>query len=158
MKWSLDTQINAFFQWHLENEMASFFLLWSSFFSATRPLANSDETAYYRPASGRTDGIPESDQRPRIMDTCKSVFTNSWLVCSRNGSSIKGLGKNQQKGWTRSLFAVPSVRGHQTVTPWTPRNDCVYTSQAPRAACWQVSRPHTQKSECVFKSPPIING
>ena len=27
----------------------------------------------------------------------KSVFTNSWLVCQRNRSWIKGLGKNQQK-------------------------------------------------------------
>ena len=34
------------------------FLLRSSFFRAIRPLASSDATAYYRPAPGRTDGIP----------------------------------------------------------------------------------------------------
>ena len=97
-----------------------------------RPLASSDATACYRPAPGRTDGIPERDQRHRDIGY-KSVFTNSWLVCQRNRSWIKGLGKiNQQKEWTRSLFAVPFVRGHRTVTLWTPRNDYVYTSQAPR--------------------------
>ena len=50
---------------------------------------------------------------------------------------LKGLGKNQQKEWTRSLFAVRFVRGHRTVTPWTPRNNCVYTSQA---AQWHATR------------------
>ena len=105
-------------------------------------MANFDTTAYYQPAPGRTDGIPERDQRPRD-NGYKSVFTISRLVCQRNRSLIKGLGKNQQKEWTHSLFAVPSVRGQRTVTPWTPRNDCVYTSQAPR---WHVSWQHTQKS------------
>ena len=70
--------------------MASFFLLRSSFFSTTRPLASSDATAYYRPAPGRTDGIPERDQRPRD-NGYKSVFTISWLVRRRNMSWIKGV-------------------------------------------------------------------
>ena len=129
--------------------MASF-ILRSSFFSTIISLASSNATAYYRPVTSRTDGIPRRDQRPRD-NGYKSVFTNSWLVCQRNRSWMKGLDKNRQKEWTRSLFAVPFVRGHWTVTAWTPRNDCVYTSQAPRVACWQVSSPHTQKSECVFK-------
>ena len=43
--------------------MASF-LLRSSFFRTTRLLASSEAMAYYRPAPGRTDGIPERDQRP----------------------------------------------------------------------------------------------
>ena len=131
MKRSPDTQINAFSHQHLENKMASF-LLRSSLFSTIRPLASSDAMAYYRPAPGRTDGIPERDQGLVTMDY-KSAFTNSCLVCQRNRSWIKGLGKNQQKEWTRSLFAVPFfVRGHRTVTPWTPRNDCMCTRQAPR--------------------------
>ena len=29
--------------------------------------------------------------------TCKSIFTNSWLVRQRHRSWIKGLGKNPQK-------------------------------------------------------------
>ena len=92
-----------------------------------RLLGSSDATAYYWPAPGRTDGIPERDQRHGY----KSVFTNSWLVRQRNRSWVKGLGKNLQE-WTRSLLAVPFVRGYRTVTPRTPRNNCVYTSQAPR--------------------------
>ena len=75
--------------------MASFFIV-SSFFSTIRPLASSEATAYYRPAPGRTDGISERDQRPRD-NGYKSVFTIVWLVCQRNRSWIKGLGKNQQK-------------------------------------------------------------
>ena len=35
-------------------------------------------------------------KRPRD-NGYKSVFTNSWLLLQKNGSSIKGLGKNQQK-------------------------------------------------------------
>ena len=76
--------------------MASFFLLRSSFFRITRPLASSEATAYYRPAPGRTDGIPERDQRP-CDNEYKSVFTNSWLVRQRHRSWIKGLGKNHKK-------------------------------------------------------------
>ena len=75
--------------------MASF-LLQSSFFRTIRPLASSEATAYYQPAPGRTDGIPERE----IKDNgYKSVFTNSWLVRQRNRSWIKGLGKNPQKSW-----------------------------------------------------------
>ena len=85
-----------------------FFFLWSCFFSTIRPLASSDATSYYRPAPGRTDGIPDRDERP-CDNGYKSVFTNSWLVRQRNRSWIKGLGKNRQKEWTRSLFSVPFV-------------------------------------------------
>ena len=111
--------------------MASFFLLRSSFFHTIRPLASSEATAHYWPAPSRTDGIPERDQRP-CDNGYKSVFTNSWLVRQRHRSWIKWLGKNPQTEWTRSLFAVPFVRGHPTVTPGTPRNDGVYARQLPR--------------------------
>ena len=49
---------------------------------------------------------PIIDQRPveqtayrrEIKDNgYKSIFTNSWLVCQRNRSWIKGSGKNPQK-------------------------------------------------------------
>ena len=45
---------------------------------------------------GRTDGIPERDQRP-CDNVYKSVFTISLLAHQRNKSWIKGLGKPQQK-------------------------------------------------------------
>ena len=105
---------------------------------------------YGRLSSAQLDRWQAPTQRP-IIDQCpvkqtayrreikdngyKSVFTNSWLVHQRHRSWIKGLGKNPQKR-ARSLFAVPVVRGYRTVTPWTPRNDCVYTSQALR---WHAS-------------------
>ena len=72
---------------------------------------------------------PIIDQRPveqtayrrDIKDNgYKSVFTNSWLVCQRNRSWIKGLGKNPQnsrKSEAHSLTTVPFVRGHRTVSP-----------------------------------------
>ena len=134
--------------------MASF-LLRSSFFCIIRPLASSDATAYYRPLPGLTDGIPERDQRPRDIGY-KSVFTNSWQVRQRHRTWIKGLGKNPQKEWTRSLLAVPFVWCHQTMTPGTPRNDGVYTCQSPtRVACLQVFWQNTQKSECVYRCSPF---
>ena len=52
------------------------------------PLASPYATAYYRPAPGRTDGIPETDERPRD-NRYKSVFTNSCLVCQRNDKGIR---------------------------------------------------------------------
>ena len=128
MKWSPDTQINAFSHWHLEISMASFFYCGRVSSAQLDRWLSSNATAYNRLAPGQTDGIPDLDERP-CDNGYKSVFTNSWLVCQGNRSWIKGLGKNLQKEWTRSLFAVPFVRGRRTVTPWTPRNDCVHTSQ-----------------------------
>ena len=142
MKRSPDNQINALFI-DISRIKWLVFLLRSSFFCTTtcRPLASSEATAYYRPVPGRTDSIPERDQRPHDNGyTCKSVFTNSWLVRQRH---IKGLGKNPQKDWTRSLLAVPFVRGHPTMTPGSPRNDGVYTRQSP---WWHVTRGIVYKS------------
>ena len=56
----------------------------------------------------------------------KSVFTNPWMLRQKNRSSIKGLGKYEQKEWTHSLFAVPIVRNHLPVVELTPRSK--YTS------------------------------
>ena len=59
----------------------------------------------------------------------KSIFTNSWLVHQRNGSWIKGLGKNPQKSelvhWWQCLLSGAT----EPWPPWTPRNTCVYTRQ-----------------------------
>ena len=49
------------------------------------------------------------------------LYSHSWLVAQRNRCWIKGLGKNPQKEWAGSLFAVPFVRGLPSVTHWTPR-------------------------------------
>ena len=138
MKQSPDNQINASFI-DISRIKWLVLLLRSSFFSTTRPLASSEATAYYRPAPGRTDGIPE-------RYGYKSVLTNSWLVRQRHSSWIKGLGKNPQKEWTRSLLAVPFVQGHPTVTPGTPRNDGVYTRQSP---WWHATPRHAWR---VYKS------
>ena len=45
--------------------MASFLLRYT-LFRTTRSLASSEATAYYRPAPGRTDSIPERHQRQWI--------------------------------------------------------------------------------------------
>ena len=129
MKRSLDT----FSHWHLEISMASFFYCgrvpsaqldcWQAMLQ--RPIIDQrlvEQTAYRREIKG---------------SGYKSVFTNFWLLCQRNRSWIKGWGKNQHKEWTRSLFAVPFVRDHPTVTTWTPRNYCVPTS---RPQQWQATR------------------
>ena len=65
MKRSPNNQINASFIEILKIKWLVF-LLWSSFFRTIRPLSSSDATAYYQPAPGRTDGIPERDQRQWI--------------------------------------------------------------------------------------------
>ena len=78
MKRSPDTQVNAFFIDMYRIKWLGFSLR-SSFFCTIRPLASSNAMAYYQPVPGRTDGIPERDQRPRDKGY-KSVFTNSWLV------------------------------------------------------------------------------
>ena len=132
--------------------MASF--CYYSRLSSAQPLASSDTTAYYRPAPGRTDSIPERDQRPRD-NGYKSVFTNSWLVCQRNRSWIKESGKNQQEEWTRSLFAVPSVQGHRTVTPMDSEKQLrVYTSgRTMTRHMWRVDKapghPRRNRNVCL---------
>ena len=157
MKRSPDNQINASFI-DISRIKWLAFLLRSSFFRTTRPLASSEATAYYRPAPGRTDGIPERDQRPRD-NGYKSVFTNSWLVRQRHRSWIKGLGKNPQNEWTRSLLAVPFVRATQ---PWPQvlreTMACIHVNRhngTPRMACLQVFRQNKRKSECVYRHSPI---
>ena len=65
MKQSPDNQINAFLIDILRIKWLVF-LLRSSFFRTIRPLASSEAMALYRPAPGRTDGIPDRDQRQWI--------------------------------------------------------------------------------------------
>ena len=81
------------------------------------------------------------------IDINPSLQILGWYV--RHRSWIKGLGKNPQKERTRSLLAVPFVRGHPTMAPETPRNDGVYTCQSPHVACLQVFRQNTKIGMCV---------
>ena len=121
-----DNQINASFI-DISRMKWLVFLLWSSFFRTTSTVASSEAPADYQPAPGRTDGIPERYQRQWII---RSVFTNLCLELQQNRSWIKGLGKNpftHSIPFTHSLTAVPFVRGHRSVFPWTPRNTGVYT-------------------------------
>ena len=125
------------------------FFLRSSFFCTTRPLASSEAMAYYRPAPGRTDSIPERDQRPRD----KSVFTNSWLVRQRHRSWMKGLSKNPQR--------VNSFVACSAFCPGPPNRDPrdsekrwrVYTSIAMMARHgWRVDtalgKTHKKRNAC----------
>ena len=77
--------------------------------------------------------VEQTAYRREIKDNgYKSVFTNSWLVRQRNRSWIKGSGRNPQKSELVHCWQCLLAQGHRTVAPWTPRNDCAYTSQAPR--------------------------
>ena len=146
------------FHWHFENLMGSFFY-------------------YGRICSAKLDRwqarsnglnvdqrlVEQTAYRTEIKRPCdngyKSVFTNPWLLRQKNRSSINGLGKNQQKEWTRSLFAVPFVRATQ---PW-PHGlretiACIHVNRnygTPRVACWQVFLQNSQKSECVLSRYPL---
>ena len=103
------------------------FLLWSSFFRTTSTVASSEAPAEL---SARTRSNRwSSGEASKTMDN-KSVFTNLCLELQQNRSWIKGLGKNpftHSIPFTHSLTAVPFVRGHRSVFPWTPRNTGVYT-------------------------------
>ena len=50
----------------------------------------------------------------------------------------KGIRQKSTKEWTHSLTAVPFVRGHRSVFPWTPRNTGVYTRHPTSQHEWRV--------------------
>ena len=83
-----------------------------------------------------------SNHEPRATACiAHSLQLTARTVCQRRRSWIKGLGKNPQKELTHSLFEVPFVRGHPTMTPGTQRNVGVYTRQyTPHVVCLQVFR------------------
>ena len=142
MKRSPDKQINASFI-DISRIKWLVFLLRSSFFRTTKPLASSEATAYYRPAPVQTDCIPERDQRPHD-NGYKSVFTNSWLVRQRNRSWIKGLGKNPQKTelihWRQCLLSGATEPCHLGL--WETMA-CIHVNRhdgSPCVACLQVFR------------------
>ena len=148
MKQSLDNQINASFI-HISKIKWLVFLLWSSFFRTTRRLASSKATAYYQPVPGRTDGIPERDQRPRD-NGYKSVFTNSWLVRQRAQVLDKGIRQKSTK--TVNLFIACSAfcLGPPNHDPRDSKKRwCVYTS----IVAWRVykssGKTHKHRNACI---------
>ena len=141
MKRSPDNQINASFI-DISRIKWLVFLLRSSFFRTTRPLAISEATAYYRPAPGRTDSIPERHQRQWIRQ--------------RNRSWIKGLGKNPQKSeliyWRQCRLS-----GATEPCPLGLRETlaCIHVilhNVPSRVACWHGSRPNSQTNGMRVKT------
>ena len=134
--------------------MASFFLLWSSFFRTTSTVASSEAPADYQPAPGRTDGVPERHQRQWIINPSLQIVPGT----STEQVVDKGIRQKSTKDWTHSLTAVPFVRGHRSVFPGlreTPA--CIHVIQRlsqPRVACWHGFRQNSQKTECVFTRCP----
>ena len=119
--------------------MSSFFLLRSSFFRTTRPLASSEAMAYYRPAPGETSKTMNINPSLQILGCTQ-----------RNESWIKGLGKNPQKSelihWRQCLLSGATepcpLRLRETLA-------CVYVipqNVTPHVACWHGSRPNSQQS------------
>ena len=142
--------------------MASFFLLWSSFFRTTSTVASSEAQADFQPAPGRTDGVPE--RHSKTMDY-KSVFTNLCLELQQNRSWIKGLGKNPQKSelihWRQCLLSGGTA--YRSVFPRTPRNTSVYviqrlsqpaTTRASGVLTRLLAKLKKKKPECVFTRCP----
>ena len=95
---------------------------------------------------------PYIDQNGLDTMDIKSVFTNPWLVWQRSRCSIKGLGKDQQKEWTRSLFAVAFVRSqlHRGRTWLREKLACIHVIH-------KSSDKTLQKSECVLRRPSGAN-
>ena len=112
-----DTEIKAFSHWHFEFSMARFWVVpvWT--------VCSAYATADFPPRPGRPHGHTYQHKSP--FDDGE-IFLNlhSWLVGQRNRCWIKGLGKNPQKEWARSLFAVPFVRRLLSVTRWRKWHVC----------------------------------
>ena len=75
---------------------------------------SADATADFPARPGRPHGQTYQHKSP-LDDGEIFLYSRSLLVGQRNRCWIKGLGKNLQKQWPRSLFAVPFVRGLPSV-------------------------------------------
>ena len=92
-----DTEIKAFSHWHFEFLMARFWAV---------PVFSNKVWADFPERPGRPQGQTYQHKSP-LDDGEIFLYSRSWLVGQRNRCWIKGLGKNPQKEWARSLFAVP---------------------------------------------------
>ena len=125
MKRCPDNQINVSFidisriKWLIK------WLLQSSFFRTTSTVASS-EALIISPLSARTrSNRQHSGETSKTMDINPSLQICGWT--STEQVVDKGIRQKSTKEWTHSLTAVPFVRGHGSVFPWTPRNTCMYT-------------------------------
>ena len=97
---------------------------------------------------------PSIDQRPvkqtafttEIKDNWyKSVFTNSWLVRQRNGSWIKGLGKNPQKSqliyWRQCLLSGATELCRLRLRGTLACIHLISHNVTPHVVCWHGSWP-----------------
>ena len=152
---SPDNQINASFI-DISRIKWLVFLLRSSFFRTTRLLASSEATAYYRPAPGRTNSIPERHQRQWIYIRLYKFLAGT----SKEQVVDKGIRQKSTKEWTYSLTSVPFVRGHQTVSPRTPRNTCVYTHHLAQchATCGVLTRLPAKLAKTETESVVLVIG
>ena len=124
--------------------MASFFLLWSSFFRTTSTVSSSEAPADYQPAPGRTDGVSERHQRQWIINP-------SLQICAWNRSWIKGLGKNPQKSelihWRQCLLSR-GTEACSLVLRETPA--CIHVIQ-------RLSQPRVSLDDNMILSPTNDN-
>ena len=151
MKRNPDNQINASFIDILRNKWLVL-LLQSSFFRTTRPLASSEAMAYYRPAPGRTDSIPERDQRPR--DKFFAGGTSKAQVLDK-GIRQKSTKKSELIHCLQCLLSRATQLWPQGFRETVACIQVNCHDGTPRVACLQVFRQNTQKSECVYRRSPI---
>ena len=135
MKRSPDNQINALFIDISRNKWLVF-LLRSSFFRTTRPLASTEATAYYRPAPGRTDSIPERHQRQWswIKELCKNPQKSElihWRQCLLSGAT-----EPCPLGLRETLACIHVIPHNVKVLTWLPAK-------------------LAKKRKCVLRRPPI---
>ena len=109
----------AFSHWHFEFLMARFWAV-PVFCNEVWTVWSAYAMADYPAWPGRSHGKIYQHKSP--LDNREIfIYSCAWLVGQRNSCWIKGLGKNPQKEWARSLFAVPFVQGLPSVTRWTSR-------------------------------------
>ena len=108
--------------------------------------------------------VEQTAYRRDIKDNgYESVFTNSWLVCQRNRSWIKGLGKNPQKSelihWRQCLLSgtteqCPRHHAHVTATcgvlTWLPAKLAKNVMRVKTSADWRLNK------NFGFKRHPVV--
>ena len=107
-----DTEIQAFSHWHLEFSMARFWAV-PVFCIKVWTVWSAYATADYPARPDRPRGQLTNTKALLTMEKYFSIHVPGWSDL-RSRCWIKGLGKNPQKEWARSLFAVPFVWVSQT--------------------------------------------
>ena len=149
-----DTEIKAFSHWHFEFSLARFWAV-PVFCNEVWTVWSAYATADYPARPGRPHGQTYQHKSP--FDNGEIfLHSHSWLVGQRNRCWIKGLGKNPQKEWAQSLFAVPFVRGLPSVTRWTPRK--VQISRIMSQIVYARPLFYSWEKFCVYTRQPRRSG